>query len=84
LLRNFPKLRISKKVKGMKVHLDTDLGGDMDDLCALATLLRWRGDVQLAGVTTVAEAKGRRAGYALGYHQFPARPFGLRVCRGVE
>ena len=24
-----------------KVHLDTDLGGDIDDLCALAMLLRW-------------------------------------------
>lgn len=27
----------------MKVHLDTDLGSDMDDLCALAMLLRWPG-----------------------------------------
>ena len=47
----------------LKVHLDTDLGGDIDDLCALAMLLRWQGDIQLAGITTVAEAKGRRAGY---------------------
>lgn len=46
-----------------KVHLDTDLGGDIDDLCALAMLLRWSEDVQLTGVTTVAEANGRRAGY---------------------
>src|SRR5215216_6970657 len=46
-----------------KIHLDTDLGGDIDDLCALAMLLRWQGDVQLTGITTVAEAKGRRAGY---------------------
>lgn len=23
------------------IHLDTDLGGDIDDLCALAMLLRW-------------------------------------------
>jgi inosine-uridine nucleoside N-ribohydrolase len=45
-----------------KVHLDTDLGGDIDDLCALAMLLRWEG-VEFTGVTTVAEAKGRRAGY---------------------
>jgi purine nucleosidase len=51
--------------KGMalKIHLDTDLGGDIDDLCALAMLLRWPGDIQLVGITTVAEAKGRRAGY---------------------
>lgn len=46
-----------------KIHLDTDLGGDIDDLCALAMLLRWSGDVQLTGITTVAEANGRRAGY---------------------
>lgn len=46
-----------------KVHLDTDLGGDIDDLCALAMLLRWDG-VELTGVTTVAETNGRRAGYA--------------------
>lgn len=45
-----------------KVHLDTDLGGDIDDLCALATLLRWE-DVEITGITTVAEANGRRAGY---------------------
>lgn len=45
-----------------KVHLDTDLGGDIDDLCALAMLLRWE-DVEIIGITTVAEAEGRRAGY---------------------
>jgi len=45
-----------------KIHLDTDLGGDMDDLCALAMLLRWE-DVEFTGITTVAEANGRRAAY---------------------
>jgi purine nucleosidase len=45
-----------------KIHLDTDLGGDIDDLCALAMLLYWK-DVEITGITTVAEAKGRRAGY---------------------
>lgn len=45
-----------------KIHLDTDLGGDIDDLCALAMLLRWE-DVELTGITTVAESSGRRAGY---------------------
>ena len=43
-------------------HLDTDLGGDIDDLCALALLLR-SPDVELAGVTTVGEIDGQRAGY---------------------
>ena len=45
----------------MKVHLDTDLGGDIDDVCALALLLRWPG-VELTGITTVGDDKGRRAG----------------------
>jgi purine nucleosidase len=46
----------------MKIHLDTDLGGDMDDLCALAMLLKWP-DLEITGVTTVSEERGRRAGY---------------------
>jgi len=46
-----------------KIHLDTDLGGDIDDLCALAMLLRWSDDAELSRITTVAEANGRRAGY---------------------
>jgi purine nucleosidase len=46
-----------------KIHLDTDLGGDIDDLCAFAMLLRWSEDVHLIGITTVAETNGRRAGY---------------------
>lgn len=47
----------------IKIHLDTDIGGDMDDLCALAMLLRWP-DTEITGITTVAEERGRRAGYA--------------------
>ena len=47
----------------IKIHLDTDIGGDIDDLCALAMLLK-RPEVDLVGVTTVAEEAGRRAGYA--------------------
>jgi purine nucleosidase len=47
----------------MLVHLDTDLGGDTDDACALALLLG-QPAVELAGVTTVADRAGRRAGYA--------------------
>jgi inosine-uridine nucleoside N-ribohydrolase len=46
----------------MKIHLDTDIGGDMDDLCALAMILKWS-DLEITGVTTVSEAQGRRAGY---------------------
>jgi purine nucleosidase len=47
----------------VRIHLDTDIGGDIDDLCALALLLRWP-EAELTGVTTVAEENGRRAGYA--------------------
>jgi inosine-uridine nucleoside N-ribohydrolase len=48
----------------LKIHLDTDLGGDLDDLCALAMLLNWPEPVQLTGVTSVGDDHGRRAGYA--------------------
>ena len=47
----------------MLIHLDTDIGGDMDDLCALAMCLRWPG-AEISAVTTVCDAGGRRAGYA--------------------
>jgi len=46
----------------MKIHLDTDLGGDIDDLCALALLLAHR-EVEITGITTVGEDAGRRCGY---------------------
>src|SRR4051812_927666 len=45
-----------------KVHLDTDLGGDIDDLCALALLLRWSPAVQFTGITVVGDSGGRRTG----------------------
>jgi purine nucleosidase len=45
----------------MLVHLDTDLGGDTDDACALALLLGWPG-AEVAGITTVIDQAGRRAG----------------------
>ena len=47
----------------LKLHLDTDIGGDMDDLCALAMVLNWPG-ADLLGVTTNSDDGGRRAGYA--------------------
>jgi len=46
-----------------KLHLDTDIGGDIDDLCALALALNWP-DVELLAVTTNSDDQGRRAGYA--------------------
>jgi purine nucleosidase len=46
----------------MKIHLDTDLGGDPDDACALALLLR-SPDVEVTGITTVLDGDGQRAAY---------------------
>lgn len=45
----------------MRIHLDTDLGGDPDDACALAMLLGWPG-VELVGITTTIDPGGSRAG----------------------
>lgn len=45
-----------------KLHLDTDIGGDIDDLCALAMVLNWP-ESELVAVTTVSDDGGRRAGY---------------------
>lgn len=44
------------------VHLDTDIGGDTDDLCALALLLA-SPEVELVGVTTCADAEGYRRSF---------------------
>lgn len=66
----------------MRLHLDTDLGSDTDDLCALAMLLGWPG-AELAGVTTVTDRGGLRAGmcaYALGLAGRPEVP----VAAGAE
>ncbi|MEW9555055.1 nucleoside hydrolase [Nonomuraea sp. NPDC050783] len=46
----------------MRLHLDTDLGSDPDDLCALAMVLG-RPGVEVVGITTTADPDGRRAGY---------------------
>jgi purine nucleosidase len=46
-----------------RIHVDTDLGGDIDDLCALALLLRWSGPetVEITSITIVVENDGLRA-----------------------
>jgi hypothetical protein len=46
----------------LKLHLDTDLGGDIDDLCALAMVLNWP-DVELLAITAIADDQDKRAGY---------------------
>lgn len=45
----------------MRLHLDTDLGSDPDDACALAMLLGTP-DVELTGITTTIDPGGIRAG----------------------
>jgi purine nucleosidase len=45
----------------VRLHLDTDLGGDPDDACALAMLLGLP-EVELTGITTTIDPGGRRAG----------------------
>lgn len=68
----------------MKLHLDTDFGGDMDDLCALALLLRWaQTDIEITGITTTAEANGRRAGYVHRTLQLAGRT-GIPVAMGAD
>ena len=46
----------------MRIPLNTDLGGDTDDACALAMLLG-RPEAEITGITTVADPGGRRAAY---------------------
>jgi purine nucleosidase len=46
----------------VRVHLDTDLGSDTDDACALAMLLGWP-DVEIVGITTSIDPGGMRAGF---------------------
>jgi purine nucleosidase len=48
----------------MRIHLDTDIGSDTDDACALAMLLGWPG-VELVGITTTLDPGGRRAGFVV-------------------
>jgi purine nucleosidase len=58
------RLRAPGQPEVMKIHLDTDIGSDIDDVCALAMLLGWPG-VELTGVTTTIDPGGRRAGYVV-------------------
>ena len=66
----------------IRIHLDTDLGSDTDDLCALAMLLGWPG-VEITGVTTVNDPDGIRAGY-VGYVLELAGHRDIPVVAGAE
>ena len=65
-----------------RIHLDTDLGGDTDDACALAMLLGWPG-VELVGITTTADPGGRRASYVAHCLQLAGRE-DVPVAAGAE
>jgi inosine-uridine nucleoside N-ribohydrolase len=56
----------------VKVHLDTDFGGDPDDACALAFLLGTP-HVDLVGITTNLDVGGYRAGCARHYLELAGR-----------
>ena len=66
----------------VRIHLDTDLGGDTDDACALAMLLGWPG-VELVGITTTADPGGRRASYVAHCLQLAGRD-DIPVAAGTE
>lgn len=65
-----------------RLHLDTDLGGDIDDLCALAIVLNWP-QVDLIGVTTVSDNLGKRAGYTRYALELAGRQ-GVPVAAGAD
>jgi inosine-uridine nucleoside N-ribohydrolase len=56
----------------MKIHLDTDFGGDPDDACALAFLLGTP-NVELIGITTNLDFGGCRAGCVRRYLELAGR-----------
>lgn len=66
----------------MHIHLDTDIGGDTDDACALVMLLGWPG-VELTGITTSIDPGGRRAGAAAFLLELAGRT-GVPVVAGAE
>ncbi len=66
----------------MRIHIDSDFGGDPDDACALAMLLGWR-EIQVVGLTTNLEVGGQRAGCAKHYLEMAGRP-DIPVVAGAE
>ncbi len=65
-----------------RIHLDTDLGGDPDDACALAMLLGWP-EVELTGITTTCDRAGLRAAYVRHLLDLAGRP-DIPVAAGAE
>jgi purine nucleosidase len=70
------------EARGVRIHVDTDIAGDPDDVAALCYLLA-RPDVELTGVTTVDDPGGIRAGYAVEVLRLAGR-HDVRVAAGAE
>ncbi len=66
----------------MRIHIDSDFGGDPDDACALVMLLGWR-ETEVVGLTTNLEVSGQRAGCAKHYLEMARRP-DIPVVAGAE
>jgi purine nucleosidase len=66
----------------VRVHLDTDLGTDPDDACALTMLLGWP-HVDVVGVTTSSDPGGQRAAYVEHCLRLLGRP-DIPVVAGAE
>ena len=66
----------------VRIHLDTDIGSDTDDACALAMLLGLP-DVELVGITTTIDPGGRRAGYVARVLELAGRT-DIPVAAGAE
>jgi inosine-uridine nucleoside N-ribohydrolase len=66
----------------VRIHVDTDIAGDPDDVAALGYLLA-RPDVEITGVTTVDDPGGIRAGYAVEVLRMAGRS-GIPVAAGAE
>lgn len=66
----------------MRIHLDTDIGSDSDDACALAMLLGWPG-VELVGITTTLDPGGRRFGFVANCLKLAGRE-DIPVAAGAE
>ena len=65
----------------MKILLDTDIGGDVDDALALGLVLACPDDLELVAVTTVSARAERRARLAAGLLALAGRP-DVEVCAG--
>ncbi len=67
----------------VELHIDTDIGGDVDDLCAVAMALGWPG-VRLASISTVHDLDGTRAALAERVVELAERVDEVIVVRGAS